>query len=102
MTLEDLYGTAPLYEARKNGSLAEKIKTETRPDGQMLHEGIQWNKDRLANYFCDHATDGEWLAIEQFVLKVVKRLCDSTTAPADVRARTRPSLRANFLAKDFA
>lgn len=69
--LEDLYSTPIKQAALKTDSTAQVITTVKRPDGTIISETVDWNKERLAQYYTKHASDGEWLLIEDFVKKVV-------------------------------
>lgn len=91
VALEDLYPETLLEAARNDGSLAQIITTEKRPNGEVISESVQWNKDKLAQYFCDQATDDNWRVIEQFVLRVVALVSgiSSPVSTAGIRARSR-------------
>lgn len=93
VTLEDLYPATLLDSAKTDGSLAQVIKIEKRPNGDVISEDVQWNKDQLAQYFLRHATDDNWNIIEQFVLRIAKVISAAPNLPARgvrVRSRMRP------------
>ena len=58
VTLEDLYPEGLLDAAKDDGSLVRVVVTRTRPGGEVIDEQIDWNKDQLAQYFCNRANDG--------------------------------------------
>jgi putative ATP-dependent endonuclease of OLD family len=69
--LEDLFPEEILDAARKSNKIAQTITTKTRPDGTILDERTDWNKEELAHYFCENASSADWANIEMFTATVV-------------------------------
>ncbi len=74
VVLENLYPTPIIDAAKADGSVAQIITTQRRPDGTVISEVVEWNKEQLANFFCTHANANEWVYIEDFVKSVVNAL----------------------------
>lgn len=72
VVLEDLYPVGIKQAAQRSDAITQRITVVQRPDGTELSRSIEWNKDQLAQYFVQNATDGDWQLIEMFVKKVVQ------------------------------
>jgi putative ATP-dependent endonuclease of the OLD family len=74
VVLEDLYSQRIKDMAQTNGAIAQVITIQKRPDGTEISNSVEWNKDQLANYFCENATDPEWQPIENFIKDVITKI----------------------------
>jgi hypothetical protein len=72
--LEDLYPARIKSAAETDGSIAQLILIEQRPDGTEISRTTTWNKDQLAKCFCERATDAEWRPIEDFIKDVITKI----------------------------
>jgi predicted ATP-dependent endonuclease of OLD family len=72
--LEDLYSERIKAAATASNSIVKKITIETLPDGTELSKKVEWNKDQLAKYFVENASNFEWQPIEAFVKRVVENV----------------------------
>jgi hypothetical protein len=72
--LEDLIPVELRDFAKLNGKIVETITIKKRPDGTVLDESIAWNKEVLANYFCENAKSADWVIIEKFIEEVVRSM----------------------------
>jgi hypothetical protein len=74
VVLEDLYSRRIKDKAQTDGAIVKIITTQTRPDGTEISKTVDWNKDQLAHYFCDNATDIEWRPAENFIKEVITKI----------------------------
>jgi len=74
IVLEDMYPPRIKDEAGRNPALAKLVTIQQRPDGTEISKSTDWNKDRLALFFCESATDAEWQPIEAFVKEVAQKV----------------------------
>ena len=74
VVLENLYPARIKDTAEANGAIAKVITIKKRPDGTEISNTVEWNKDELARYFCENATDAEWQPIENFVKDVIRKI----------------------------
>lgn len=73
VVLEDLYPARIKTAAETDGTIAQLILIAQRPDGTEVSRETTWNKDALAESFCQKATEAEWKPIEDFVKDVVTK-----------------------------
>lgn len=74
VVLEDLYSQRIKDQAQTDGAIVQIVTIQQRPDGTELGRSVGWNKDRLATYFCENATDDEWKPIESFIRDVIRTI----------------------------
>jgi putative ATP-dependent endonuclease of OLD family len=70
VVLEDFYSSRIMSSAEADTAICETVTIINR-GGVEISRDVSWNKDQLANYFVQHATDAEWTQIESFIKRVI-------------------------------